>query len=533
MAERKKHSGQAMGKLAKKKVNAPKVTSRKTPSTVELHRLRAQLEHQAAELQLANERFQSNATERNRVEKALRESEERFNRLAQASLEGIAIHEKGRILDANQVFIDLFGYELSEIIGMNVLDLATPESRDLVRNNFLMGYEKPYEAMGLRKDGTVFVGELRGKSISYHGRTVRVTVVRDITERKQAEKALRRNEEKFKELFEEAPFGYHEVDELGNICAVNRAELKMLGFTKEEMIGMPAWKDISDSEEARKRVLGKLAGNVPPNKNSERIVVRKDGTSFPALIDDVILRDEQGKINGIRTALLDITDRKLVEEALAKEQFLMNMLMDNVPDHIYFKDKESRFIRMNKSHAASFRLGDPAEAVGKTDFDFFAEQHARPAFEDEQKIMKTGQPLIGLEEKETWPDGSETWVTTTKMPLRDREGEIIGTFGISKDITKRKKAEEALQKTSEEREKLIKELQYALENIKTLQGLIPICASCKKIRDDKGYWGQVEEYILSHSSAKLSHGICPDCAKKLYGDLYEKAIKKNLSEGNV
>ena len=85
----------------------------------------------------------------------------------------------------------------------------------------------------------------------------------------------------------------------------------------------------------------------------------------------------------------------------------MNMLMDNVPDGIYFKDKEGRFIRINKSQAVRFGLSDPAEAVGKTDFDFFSREHARPAFEDEQKILRTGQPLIGLEEKETWPDGSE------------------------------------------------------------------------------------------------------------------------------
>lgn len=153
--------------------------------------------------------------------------------------------------------------------------------------------------------------------------------------------------------------------------------------------------------------------------------------------------------NGICTQLIgtvhDITERKQAEEELVKEQFLMNMLLDNVPDHIYFKDKESRFIRMNKSLATSFGLIDPAEAVGKSDFDFFSEQHARTAFEDEQKIINTGQPLIGIEEKETWPDGSETWVTTTKMPWRNRKGEVIGTFGISKDITKRKKAEEALQ----------------------------------------------------------------------------------------
>jgi PAS domain S-box-containing protein len=100
------------------------------------------------------------------------------------------------------------------------------------------------------------------------------------------------------------------------------------------------------------------------------------------------------------------------------------------------------------------------------------------------------------------------------------------------DISERKQAEQALREAVVEREKLIQELQFAMDNVKTLQGLIPICASCKKIRDDQGFWNQVEGYISKHTDAKFSHGICPDCAKKLYGDLYEKVIeeqkKKNL-----
>jgi PAS domain S-box-containing protein len=96
----------------------------------------------------------------------------------------------------------------------------------------------------------------------------------------------------------------------------------------------------------------------------------------------------------------------------------------------------------------------------------------------------------------------------------------------TRDITERKQTEKILQEAIKEREKLIRELQHALENIKTLQGLIPMCSNCKKIRDDKGFWSQVEEYIVGHTNAEFTHGICPDCAKNLYGDLYEKTLKK-------
>jgi len=144
------------------------------------------------------------------------------------------------------------------------------------------------------------------------------------------------------------------------------------------------------------------------------------------------------------------TERKRAEEALAQEQNLLRALMDNIPDYIYFKDRESRFIRTTKAHAKTFGLSDPAEAIGKTDFDFFSDEHARQAYEDEQEIFRTGEPLLNLEERETWPDRPDTWVLTSKMPLRDAEGNIIGTFSISRDITERKRAEEEISHRSKQ-----------------------------------------------------------------------------------
>lgn len=119
-------------------------------------------------------------------------------------------------------------------------------------------------------------------------------------------------------------------------------------------------------------------------------------------------------------------------------------LMTSIPDNIYFKDRQSRFVRMNDAMARWFGLSDPADGEGKTDGDFFSEEHARQAFADEQRIMATGEPLKGVEEKETWPDGRVTWVSTTKVPLRDACGAVVGILGVSRDITERKTLEEQL-----------------------------------------------------------------------------------------
>jgi diguanylate cyclase (GGDEF)-like protein/PAS domain S-box-containing protein len=131
---------------------------------------------------------------------------------------------------------------------------------------------------------------------------------------------------------------------------------------------------------------------------------------------------------------------------LQDENFLLETLMDNVPDSIYFKDRESRFTRINRYAAVRFGVASPALAVGRTDFDFFTDEHAAQAFRDEQEIIRSGEPLVNIEEKETQAGGEDRWVSTTKLPLRDREGNIVGTFGISRDITERKKAEEQLQR---------------------------------------------------------------------------------------
>jgi transcriptional regulator with PAS, ATPase and Fis domain len=162
------------------------------------------------------------------------------------------------------------------------------------------------------------------------------------------------------------------------------------------------------------------------------------------------------------------------------------------------------------------------EVLGKDDFDFFQKEFAEKFIADDQTVTQTGQPVIDREEYVIDEHGHKRWLITTKLPLQDGKGQIIGLVGIARDITDKKKAEEERKKAEEERERLITELQDALADVKLLSGLVPICANCKKIRDDQGYWTQIESYIQDRSDAKFSHSICPDCAKKLYPDYIKK-----------
>jgi diguanylate cyclase (GGDEF)-like protein/PAS domain S-box-containing protein len=137
-------------------------------------------------------------------------------------------------------------------------------------------------------------------------------------------------------------------------------------------------------------------------------------------------------------------------EELIDDRYLLDTLLENTPDHIYFKDSESRFLRISDALGSWLGLSEPTEAIGRSDFDFFGEEHSRKAFADEQLLMQTGEPLIGIEEQETWADGRRTWVSTTKVPLRDRNGKVVGIFGISRDITERKQAEQRVQEQAQQ-----------------------------------------------------------------------------------
>lgn len=179
--------------------------------------------------------------------------------------------------------------------------------------------------------------------------------------------------------------------------------------------------------------------------------------------------DETDHARSVLGVAWDVTDRRHTEAALDRERNLLMTLMDHLPDNIYFKDLDSRFIAVNRYMAHWAGRQNPSELVGLTDQDLFTKEHAGTALADEQAIIRTGRPIINHEEKETWPDRTDTWVSTTKLPLRDSQGNIIGTFGLSRDITARKLADEKLARLTAELRARNQALQEDLEMARELQ----------------------------------------------------------------
>ena len=163
--------------------------------------------------------------------------------------------------------------------------------------------------------------------------------------------------------------------------------------------------------------------------------------------------DAEDKARYITGLCWDVTEQHRIAAALASERHLLSTLMDNLPDRIYFKDRESRFILVNHSFLCRAGFKEQSEIIGKTDKDLFTDEHAFEALADEQKIIATGDPIVGIEEKETWHDGRVAWYSTSKMPWRDASGNVIGTFGLSRDITARKLAEQNLMLAKEAAER--------------------------------------------------------------------------------
>jgi PAS domain S-box-containing protein len=218
----------------------------------------------------------------------------------------------------------------------------------------------------------------------------------------------------------------------------------------------------------------------------------------------------------------EITGRKQVEMALQESEGLYRTLIETSPDAIVLVDINTNFIMVNQMAVRLYGYQNPEEMIGKTFLNLIVPEERPRLFEHFKDTRQTGSNQI-LEHTSLKKDGSSFYAAVNASLIFDAQGKPKGIIAIIRDITEHKRAEE-------EREKLIHELQDALGKIQTLSGLLPICSWCKKIRDDEGYWNQIETYIGDHSEAEFTHSICPECMKKHYPDLADKKNKEVIKE---
>jgi len=275
----------------------------------------------------------------------------------------------------------------------------------------------------------------------------------DVTERKEAAAALRASEEKLRSLMSTVPGTIYRSSwpDQGVIDFVSQQVEDLTGHPTSDFVeGRVSLKELvhpDDCEMVERAIANAVQAHEQYSVNFRLLHASGDYRWVHESGQGVYEAD--GSVPWRDATILDLSEHRRLEEAYAQERHLMTTFLETTTDDVYFKDRTSRFIKLSAALASRFGLENAAEAIGKTDFDFFSEEHARPAYEDEQRIIETAEPLVDIEEKETWEDGREAWVSTTKMPLRDEAGGIIGTYGISRDISARKRAEIAVQENQE------------------------------------------------------------------------------------
>jgi PAS domain S-box-containing protein len=289
-----------------------------------------------------------------------------------------------------------------------------------------------------------------------------VGIGRDITEQKRVEEALRQSRDELEKRITEAtarisqerlllrtlidnlPDAVYAKDNAGRKTMVNPADLKNLHCkTEAEAIGKSDF-DLFPKEEAEKfwaddqRVL-----QGQPVLKREEFFLDEKGQKHWLLTSKVPMCDQTGKVVGLVGIGRDITKNKLAEEALAQERSLLRTLIDNLPDAVYAKDTAGRKLLVNQADLKNLHFKTEAEVINKTDFDFFPKDMAEKFWADDQKVIQ-GEPVIDREEYVLNDAGGKRWLLTSKLPLRDQNGKIIGLVGIGRDITERKQAIDAL-----------------------------------------------------------------------------------------
>ena len=420
---------------------------------------------------------QYDITEQKRAEEEFRKSEERFKVLSQEVVEGIILSENGRIIDANRSLTEMFGYGLEELIGKDAIELTAPEYRDTVIRRISDEDTRPYESMGLKKDGAIFPIEIRPRHLPYSGRRIRVTSVIDLTERKEAEEALIMSEERYRTLVEQLPaVTYMQEIEDATLAYVSPQMESVLGYSPEEYLANPDLRLQTIHPEDRGWVLQEDArtdeSGEPYSVEYRRI--SRDGRVVWVREEAVLVRDSEGRPLFWQGILMDVTERKHQEEALRQSEALYRTVVEQAEENIFLVDATSRRV-LDANDALLRSLGyTDGELKEMTLYDIVA--HSQESVDlNIGRVMEEGHRSLG-ERQYRRKDGSlaDVEVNVSAVPYNGEKVMCV----VAHDVTERKRAERMLEEIREaERNRLARELHdstlqdivYALQEVQVMQ----------------------------------------------------------------
>ena len=384
-------------------------------------------------------------------------TEQQYRAMFENAAVGITrVDLNGVLVDLNQKFCDMLGYSRDELLGKTVREITHPDdygqgTRYRAEVTHGDAQSRSGEKRFLRKDGSVMWVRRTMSSVYDEAGNPQyvISVVEDITERKAVE-------ERHRATFENAPVGImHTAIDDDQILHANAKLSDMLGYSLDELMRMKTDDFIhpeyvgTDQPKYRERLLkGEMNAF-----SSERLYRRKDGSDLWVNRTVSLARDSAGEPLYFIRIIEDITERKHAEEAVARERVLLRTIIDTVPDFIYVKDADGRFRLANKAWLRERNIVN-GDIAGKTVFEVFSGELAGKMELQDETVVRTGIPVLDMEQRivlkapEGQPEKAQ-WTSITKVPMRDTSGEIVGTVGISRDITERKRSEEALRASEE------------------------------------------------------------------------------------
>jgi len=393
-------------------------------------------------------------TERKNQEKRLKESEKKYHGLFEYTTDGIFVLDtRGDILDINTRMCEILDVMKSSVLNKNLfgMDLLTARSLPVVIQQFEQLLSEKiaasYTTEVKNRQGRVLDVEISSFFLVKKDNEVDnfVLIVRDITSRNETELKRTWEHELLKTLMDNVPDSVYFKDDQNRFILVNKAKAAHSNVTPEEMIGKTDFdflpqgqaQKILDDENA---IIRSGQGII----NKLECLGRDDGSERWVSVTKIPRYSEDGDIIGTMGVSRDVTDWKHAEDELARNLELLQTLMDNSPDSVYFKDIQNRFVLVNKAKAEHWNVR-PEAMIGKTDFDFLPADQAQKESDDDNQVLQTGKSIINCIEKITDTDGAEHWYSVTKVPRYDLMGRIIGTLGISRNVTEWKKLQEIKQ----------------------------------------------------------------------------------------
>lgn len=393
---------------------------------------------------------------RKRSGQALAASEKRYRALVDEGQGLICTHDlDGKLLSVNPAAAESLGYTPADMVGRNLVEYTTPAVQ-LLFPRYLQRISAEQKVNGflnlLNKQGEERIWMYRNTRIAEPGAATYVLgYAQDVTESKQAEDEMRKLTQRLSLATKVGNIGIWDWDLETDSIDWDERMRDIYGVAKETVVDRAFWaatvvaEDLATAEGAVERTV-----NLKSQEVAEFRILRSDGSLRHVQTAQGVILNRAGEVVRVIGLNVDITERKELENTLRQERIFLRTLIDNIPDSIYVKDMAGRKLIANQAEVRIAGLQSEAEILGKDDFELHPKELAEKFIADDQVVLQTGQPLVNREEYVLDKQGQKSWLLTTKIPLRDESGKIVGLIGLGRDITARKQTDQAL-KDSEER----------------------------------------------------------------------------------